>query len=272
MPPVGKGKAGIAISIKIIMAKLFRRFLVTGPSTPFVMELPPYRLPMAKSVIIHMWERGWLYLKKAGTVILSIAIIMWFLVALPRNFPGRAGMEKNLDAARANLEQQMKRGHVKEGSGKYKELYAPVAAIENEIAGKHIENSIAGRIGHAIEPVFKPLGFDWKADISLIAAFAAKEIVVSTLGTIYSVGATDETSKGLRDQLRKDPVFNPLVAYVLMLFTLLTVPCMAAVAVIKRETNSWKWPLFSIAYQSALAWSICFVVYQIGRAAGIGLG
>ena len=181
-------------------------------------------------------------------------------------------MEKKLETATATFEQQVKSGHVSGESEKYRKLRKPVSAIENEIAGRQIENSIAGRIGHAIEPVFKPLGFDWKTDISLIAAFAAKEIVVSTLGTIYSVGAADETSRGLREELRKDPVFNPLSAYVLMLFTLLTVPCMATVAVIKRETNSWKWPLFSIAYQSALAWVVCFVVYQAGRAAGIGLG
>ena len=262
----------IGIGFAIIMAKLFRRFLVTGPSTPFVMELPPYRLPMAKSVIIHMWERGWLYVKKAGTVILSIALIMWFLMAVPLTFPGQHALEADLKAAAARAGQQARESNVEPGSDAYQKLYAPAAAIENEIAGKQIENSIAGRIGHAIEPVFKPLGFDWKMDISIIAAFAAKEIVVSTLGTIYSIGAADETSEGLREQLRKDPVFNPLVAYVLMLFTLLTVPCMATVAVIKRETNSWTWPLFSIAYQSALAWVICFIVYQAGRASGIGMG
>ncbi|MEW5945119.1 MAG: ferrous iron transport protein B [bacterium] len=262
----------IGAASAILMARLFRAFLLPGPSTPFVMELPPYKAPTLKSVLIHMWERGWLYLKKAGTILLAIAVVMWFLTAVPRGFPGREGLESRLEKANARFETAAAEAGLKEGTVEYDALYGPVAALKNEIAAGQLRHSIAGRLGAAIEPVFRPLGFDWKADVALVAAFAAKEVVVSTLGTIYSVGEADETSAGLRAEIADDPVFNPLVAYVLMLFTLLTVPCMATVAVIRRETNSWKWPLFSIAYQSALAWLVCFAVFQLGSAAGVGTG
>ena len=262
----------IGILLAMIMAIVFRKFLFPGPSTPFVMELPPYRIPTLKSVLIHMWERGWLYLKKAGTVILAISIILWFLMAVPRTFPGQEKMETKLAAATERFEQQVQDKNLDEESEAYAELYEPVATLENGIAGAQLENSIAGRIGHALKPVLAPLGFDWKSGIAIVAAFAAKEVVVSTLGTIYSMGEADEESEGLREAIQKDPVFNPLVAYVLMLFTLISVPCMATVAVIKRETNSWKWAGFSVAYHTALAWGVCFLVYQAGKAAGIGLG
>jgi len=262
----------IGIVLAIVMAKVFRKFLFPGPSSPFVMELPPYRIPTAKSVLIHMWERGWLYLKKAGTIILAISVILWFLMAFPQSFKGQSELETKLEAATAEFEQQVEGKGLDVESEEYRALYEPVVSLENEISGRQLENSFAGRAGRALEPAFRPVGLDWKSGIAVVAGFAAKEVVVSTLGTLYSIGEADEESEGLREAIRKDPLFNPLVAFVLMLFVLISVPCMATIAIIKRETNSWKWPLFSIAYHTALAWFICFVVYQIGRAAGLGMG
>jgi ferrous iron transport protein B len=186
-------------------------------------------MPTIKGVLIHMWERGWLYVKKAGTIILAASIVMWFLLSYP----------------------------------------APPAAVgelpENEQAAAALAHSYAGRIGRAIEPALRPLGLDWKVGIGLVAGVAAKEVVVATFGTVYSLGETDEESADLREALRRDPQFSPLAAYALMVFVLLYVPCMATVAVVKRETNSWGWAGFVIFYTCAVAWLAAFVVAQSGR-------
>lgn len=226
----------IGIILALLMAKIFRTFLFKGESEPFVMELPVYRMPTLKSILIHMWERAWLYLKKAGTIILAISVIMWALLTFPTADP---------------------------------------YGNEWDNPSEQLANSYAGKMGQAIEPVLKPLGFDWRTGIALIAGFAAKEVVVSTLGTLYSIGDVESLEegekaavKGFAERAREQSGFTPLTAYVLMLFTLLYVPCMATVAVIKKETGSWKWPLFTIFYTTALAWVVCFVVYQGGRLLG----
>jgi ferrous iron transport protein B len=229
----------IGIVLAIIMARVFRTWLLPGETEPFVMELPIYRLPSLKSVLIHMWERAWLYLKKAGTVILAISIIMWGMFTFP-------AVDKD--------------GH------------------EFTSHAIQMENSYAGRMGKAIEPVLKPLGFDWKTGVALVAGFGAKEVVASTMGTLYSIEdeealASEEEHivKSFAQRAREQSGYTPLVAYVLMLFTLIYVPCLATIAVIKRETNSWKWPAFTIGYTMVLAWVISFVVYQGGLFLGIGV-
>ncbi len=229
----------IGIALAIIMAKVFRKWLLPGESEPFVMELPAYRLPTIKSVLIHMWERSWLYLKKAGTIILAASIIIWTLFTFPIIDP--------------------------QGN-------------EFESANVQMEQSYAGRIGKAIEPVIAPLGFDWKTGVALVAGFAAKEVVVSTMGTLYSIEDEDALAeeeegsvKSFADRAREQSGYTPLVAYVLMLFTLIYVPCMATIAVLKRETNGWKWPMFTIGYTCALAWVVCFIVYRGGLLLGIGV-
>jgi ferrous iron transport protein B len=215
----------IGIILAIIMAKVFRTWLLPGESEPFVMELPVYRLPTLKSVMIHMWERAWLYLQKAGTVILAISIIMWMLFTFPQADPHG-----------------------------------------NEFADASIqlEQSYAGRIGHTIEPVLKPLGFDWKTSIALVAGLSAKEVVVSTLGTLYSIEDEAGLEEGegnivnkFAERVKEQSDYTPLTAYVLMLFILIYVPCMSAVAVMRRETNGWKWPLFTVGYTLLLAWLVC---------------
>jgi len=248
----------LGIVVAIIMAKIFRRFLLKGPAAPFVMELPPYRVPTIKGLLIHMWERGAVYLKKAGTIIFAGCVLVWFL----SNFPWNPQYSKDYDA----LIEQAKDN---------KEM---VIQLENEKAAEKLEKSYAGKLGRAIAPVFRPLGFDdWKVSVGLVGGFIAKEIVVGTLGTLHSIGKADEESESLRQALQNETrpdgskMFNPLVAYALMVFVLLYIPCVATIAVIKRETNSWRWPIFAAFYTTLVAWLIAFIVYQGGRLLGLGI-
>jgi len=211
----------------VIMAKLLRKFIFTGESAPFVMELPPYRLPTVRGLFTHMWERGWLYIKKAGTVILLGCILIWTLSALPLHAQG------------------------------------------------DLSKSYIARIGRFIEPAIRPLGFDWKIGTALISGVVAKEIVVGTLGVLYGVGEDkDGHSLSLRAALREDrypdgrKVFTPLIAYALMVFVLLYIPCLSTAAVIRKESGSWGWMFFSISYSTLLAWSAAFIIYQGGRLLG----
>jgi ferrous iron transport protein B len=222
----------IGIILAILVAKILRTWVMPGESEPFVMELPTYRMPTLKSVFIHMWDRGWQYIKKAGTVILAASIIMWVLFTFPQ-------VDMNNQTSKDPLIQ--------------------------------MEQSFAGRIGHIAEPVLKPLGFDWRIGVSLIAGVTAKEVVVSTLGILYSIGEDQGTSKGFAEQARQQSGFNPLKAFVLMLFTLIYMPCIATVAVMRRETNGWKWPMITICYTLSLAWIISFIVYQGGLFLSIGV-
>ena len=204
-----------------------------------------------------MWERGVLYLKKAGTIIFVGCTLVWFL----SNFPWNPQYSKDYDA----LIEQAKDN---------KEM---VTQLENEKAAEKLEKSYAGKLGKAIAPVFKPLGFDdWKISVGLVGGFVAKEIVVGTLGTLHSIGKADEKSESLRQALQNqtrpdgNKMFNPLVAYALLVFVLLYIPCVATIAVIKRETNSWRWPIFAAFYTTLVAWLMAFIVYQGGRLLGLG--
>jgi ferrous iron transport protein B len=223
----------IGIALAIVCAKVLRSTLFRGESVPFVMELPPYRLPTLKGVLIHMWERGGLYLKKAGTIILGVSVILWALTSFPKMEPIEAGL----------------------------------SAEEQQAA--ELSHTIAGRIGHAMEPVIKPLGFDWRIGTAMIGAFAAKEVFVAQMGIVYSVGEADEESEPLRDQLKAN--YSPLVGFCIMLFMLISAPCMATIAVTKRESNSWKWALFQLVGLTLLAYVVTLVVYQAGSVLGIGL-
>lgn len=206
--------AGILLAV--IMARIFSKFLVKGEDSPFVMELPPYRMPTSKSIMRHTWEKGAQYLKKMGGIIMIASIIIWFLGYYPRH-----------DAHESVAEQQ--------------------------------ENSYIGQIGKAIEPVIKPLGFDWKLGIGLISGVGAKELVVSTLGVLYT-NEGDVENVNLSDRI---PI-NPLVALAYMLFVLIYFPCIATFAAIKQESGSWKWAIFAAGYTTGLAWLVAFTVFQIG--------
>ena len=257
----------LGIAMAIIMAKIFRKYLFPGPTAPFVMELPPYRMPTFKGVIIHMWERGVLYLKKAGTVILAGCVLVWFL----GNFPWNPEYSEDYNRLKQEVRADFASGLITKEA-----MDENIANLGNEQAREKMERSYLGHLGRIIEPVVKPLGFDWKIGVGLFGGFIAKEIVVGTLGTLYAVGEADEESAPLREQIQKDrwpngkKVFTPLAAFTLMVFTLLYMPCVAAIGVIYRETNSWKWPLFAAGYTTAVAWIVSFIVYQGGRLIGLG--
>lgn len=206
--------AGILLAV--IMARIFSKFLVKGEDSPFVMELPPYRMPTSKSIMRHTWEKGAQYLKKMGGIIMIASIIIWFLGYYPQH-----------DAYESVAEQQ--------------------------------ENSYIGQIGKAIEPVIKPLGFDWKLGIGLISGVGAKELVVSTLGVLYT-NEGDVENVNLSNRI---PI-TPLVALAYMLFVLIYFPCIATFAAIKQESGSWKWAIFTAGYTTGLAWLVAFTVFQIG--------
>lgn len=244
------------ILLAVISARLFKRFLFPKEDTPFVMELPPYRMPTIKSVTIHMWDKSQQYLRKMGGVILVASIIIWFLGYFPRD----KERELKYDNMITQVEQQ-------EGLGD-EEKSAQIEEIEEGRNTEHQEESYIGRVGKAIEPVMRPLGFDWKISVSLLSGMAAKEVVVSTLGVLYTGSSEDQESLEVRlladKQADGSTTFTPLVVVSLLLFVLIYFPCVATIAAIKEESGSWKWGVFSIVYTTLLAWLISFVVYQTG--------
>lgn len=244
------------ILLAVISARLFKRFLFPKEDTPFVMELPPYRMPTIKSVTIHMWDKSQQYLRKMGGVILVASIIIWFLGYFPRD----KERELKYDNMITQVEQQ-------EGLGD-EEKSAQIEEIEEGRNTEHQEESYIGRVGKAIEPVMRPLGFDWKISVSLLSGMAAKEVVVSTLGVLYTGSSEDQESLEVRlladKQADGSTTFTPLVVVSLLLFVLIYFPCVATIAAIKEESGSWKWGIFSIVYTTLLAWLISFVVYQVG--------
>jgi ferrous iron transport protein B len=234
----------LGIAVAIVVAWILKHTILKAPPPPLVLELPPYRLPNARNIAQTMRDRSWLFVKRAGTVILMISILLWALMTFPR-----AGHE----ATSSGTEQ---------------------ATVE---ASAQLQQSFAGRIGHVIEPVIAPLGFDWKMGIGLISAFAARETIVSTLSIIYNVGKDADASspsliEAVRDAKRPDgtPAWTPLVAVSMMVFFVLALQCMSTLAVVRRETNSWRWPLFMLGYMLALAYAGSFITYQGGRILGLG--
>jgi len=248
----------IGIGLAIVSAKLLRATLLKGETVPFVMELPPYRLPTIKGVLIHMWERAWLFLKKAGTIILGISVLLWVATTYPR-LP---------DESRSQFENE--RNAVSVSDLPEDEKAQRLTAIDNAEAEAALEYSLAGRIGHALEPVFRPLGFDWKLVTPVIGAVAAKEVFVAQLGIVFSVGEADEESESLRSKLRAS--YTPLTGFCIMLFMLVVAPCVATFAVMKSESGSWKWAFYQFGGLTLLAWIITAIVYQVGRFLGIGVG
>jgi len=248
----------IGIALAVLSAKLLRGTILKGESVPFVMELPPYRMPTLKGVLIHMWERGWLYLMKAGTIILGISILLWAMTTFP-------GLPDDETARFEGARQVVQAGNMG-GDEKVEQL----ASIDNEEAEAALRSSIAGRIGHAMEPLLKPMGFDWRIGTALIGAFAAKEVFVAQMGIVYSVGEADEESETLRDKLKN--TYSPLVGFCIMLFCLISAPCMATIAVTKRESNSWRWALFQLGGLTLLAYVMTVFVFQVGSLLGVGIG
>ncbi len=218
----------VGIVLGIAAAKVLRLTVFKGETVPFVMELPPYRMPTAKGTLVHTWQRGWMYVRKAGTVILGLSIVLWFAMSFPKPPENRL---QGLDEQQANQ--------------------------------VRLRYSIVGRVGQAVAPIMRPLGFDWKIDTALIGAVAAKELFVSQLSIIYAVGSADEDSPSLRQHLRAD--YSPLTGFCVMLFCLISAPCVATVAMTRQETNSWRWALFQFFGLTVLAYVFTLVTYQVGR-------
>lgn len=222
---------------------------------PFVIELPPYRMPRIHDVLRMMWERTRMFLSEAGTVILACTVVLWALLSFPRTLPAGAPDYDAMIAAAPTAE--------------------AAGVVEKEREGALLRHSYGGRLGHAIEPAIRPLGFDWKIGVGMIGAFAAREVFVSTMGVVYSTGAdVDENSATLRQSIRAEvrddgtPVYTPLVGLSLMIFFALACQCMSTLAVVKRETGGYRWPLFLFSYMTALAWVMSCLVYQVGRMLG----
>ena len=245
----------------LLMSSLLRHTIIRGAGTPFVMELPPYRLPTIFSILMHMWERTWMYLKKAGTIILAISIVIWAAMTFP-SLPDsqKAPFEEKVAA----LEGQQK--GLQEDSEQYKALQDQIDEANNDLAAAQLRYSYGGRIGVAIEPVTKYLGFTWRTNIALVAGVAAKEAVVSTLGTAYSMGEQDpEDAAPLGERLKQDPDFTPAVALSLMIFILFCSPCFVSLVVIKSEAGGWRWLFFSMIVDTIFAAILAFIAYNIGR-------
>jgi ferrous iron transport protein B len=261
----------LGIIVALLMAWLFKKTLLKGETPLLIMELPPYKRPLLKVVLRHMWDRSRLFLRRAGTIILGINILLWGLATYPRN----SGVEKQFAARRAALKQAAAAGPATNAlaQANAKQLIS----LENEEAGIRLRNSFAGRLGRFIEPVIAPLGFDWKMGIGIIASFAAREVFVSTMSGVYAIGKYDRSesslsnlAKTLQQQRRPDggPAYTALTAITVMVFYVFALQCVSTVAVVRRETNSWKWPLFQWCYMGLLAWGLSFVVYQGGRVLG----
>lgn len=248
----------IGVITAFIIAFILRKALFKGEETPFVMELPPYRAPRAKAILRHMFDRGWMYIKKAGTYVFAASVIIWALMTFPQ-------YEPNEQEEVSLREQAIAIASKKELDIKNEEIIN--TEYDKVLSSEGLRRSYAGQIGRFIEPIIKPLGFDWRIGIALVAGGAAKEVLVSTIAQIVRVDEEDEAS--LTELLQNDTAFNPIVAYSLLLFVLLYFPCFAAIGVMGAEIGN-KWIPFIVVYTLAVAWIVSFVFYQIaGRIAGI---
>ena len=260
----------LGIALAIAMGKLFSVTLFRGDIAPFVMELPPYRAPTLKSLLIHMWDRSQVFLRKMSGVILVGSILVWVLGSFPRSPDLHRGQAVERGVTSATQERVLTVTESQQPvSPAVTENNLKNSDPDNELA--RLESSFLGQLGHLIQPIFAPLGFDWRTSVAVLTGFVAKEIVVSTLGVLYAAGAdVNEESEALRRSLRTSGI-TPLGAYALMAFVLIYIPCLATVAVIRRETNSWKWTGLSISYSLVLAWVVSFLIYQGGRIIGTGI-
>ena len=254
----------------LLAAKFLRLTVVRGASTPFVMELPPYRLPTLRGLMIHTWERTWQYVKKAGTVILGISVLLWASMSFPR-LPDTAVQAYDtrrqaiLSAADpAVIDALVNGGEEKPLSQQAAQLQTALGAVDAEQARDALRHSLAGRIGTRVEVLTHWAGFDWRTNIALLGGFAAKEVIVSTLGTAYSLSAVGAEAAGsLSDRLAAEPGWDILTAWSMIVFVMFYAPCFVTVICISRE-SSWRWGVFSMLFNTCVAFSLSVVVYQIG--------
>jgi ferrous iron transport protein B len=243
--------------VALLAAKFLRLTVLKGEATPFVMELPPYRFPTLRGLAIHTWERTWQYIKKAGTVILGISILLWAMMTYP-------GLPEERTAEFTLMRQQVIAANTTDSA-------VEILKIDSLEAEEGLRNSYAGRIGVALESVSKYAGFDWRTNIALVGGFAAKEVIVATLGTAYSLGEVDpDNSTTLKDRLIKDPGWNPVVALSVLAFIMFYAPCFVTIVAIANEAGSWKWAFFSMGFNTVFAFILSVAIYTIGMALGLG--
>jgi len=251
----------IGILIAVITALIMKKIAFKEEESPFVMELPPYRIPTLKTINIHMWDKSREYLRKIGNIILVASIIIWAIGYFPRQPEIAKKYEKQILAIQNNT------------SLNEKEEEKTIFQLQTAKASELQQKSFIGQLGKAIEPVIRPLGFDWKMGVSLLTGFAAKELIISTMGILYQVDTSGQSSVSLQQKIKEEfhttgklkgeRVFTPLVAYAFMVFILLYVPCVATIAAMKKEAG-WQWAIFGIVYNTAIAWLAAFLIYQIG--------
>lgn len=270
----------LGIAVAMLMAWVFRKTLFRGSDTPFVMEMPPYRIPTLRATLLHMWRKAVQYLRKMGTVILLASIIIWFFSYFPSSTPRDKEFAAQIEQIEGQLAACESAGQTSgellhNPAERQDSLQRELTRIANERTALQQRNSLLGQLGRAIEPAIRPLGFDWRIGVGLLSGFAAKEVVVSTLGALLQTGGdVDEESVLLRERVRTVTVesgpragellFTPLVALSLLIFVLLYMPCVATIAAVRKESGGWKWALFTAFYTTAIAYLMAMLVYQVG--------
>ncbi len=262
----------------LLLARLIRWTILRGPSTPFLLELPPYRMPTLKGLLIHTWERTWQYIRKAGTIILALSILFWALMTFPMLPESR---KNQFETERQQILSQLpKDARISVTRGQKKQSDVPQASaraihrikeINEAEARATLQHSYAGRIGMALESLTQWSGFEWRTNVALLAGFAAKELIISTLGTAYSLGgASPEEEVSLSQRLVNDPQWNRLRAFSLIVFIMLYAPCLATVTCIAKESGTVKWALFSLVFNTTVAYLVAVLIYQGGLWLGVG--
>lgn len=255
----------LSVVAALVAAAVLRRTVLKGPVPALVLELPPYRMPVVSVLLRGVWQRVKTFLVDAGTVILALTIVLWALLSYPKS----DAVSVQADAERAAVATESLPDEARE---------TRLAEIDSRESGAQLRHSVAGRIGHLMEPVIAPLGFDWRIGVGILGAFAAREVFVGTLGVVFDISDADETNEPLREVLRGatwpdgSTLMTPLAGISLMVFFVLACQCMSTVAVVKRESGGWRWPLFMVAYMTILAYTASLLVYQVGSRLGWGLG
>jgi ferrous iron transport protein B len=243
-----------------LMAFIFKRTLLKGPAPAFILEMPPYRVPQPRVVLMTVARRCGDFLKRAGTVIFAFSVIMWAAT----HYPKPAHFTQDYDAKIAQLQQQETAADVSKDAAA--ELEGRIADLQDQQQQEIMEHSAAGYVGKVIAPVFRPLGMDWKMSIGVTGAFFAREVIVSTMGIVYAVGDADETSVALQHAIRAD--YSPLVGIALIVFVIYCMQCLSTLAIVRRETGGWKWPAFMFGYMTLLAYVAALLVFQVWHALG----
>ena len=257
----------LGIILSIITGRLFRSTLLRGADAPFVMELPPYRIPMIKSLLIHMWDRSKIFLKKMGGYILAGSVVVWTLSAFPLNISYSKNYDLEIEQVKTYFQTEMENAQESDKTLLAQKRDVAVAELITRKKAEKAEKSFMGRIGKVVAPIFSPIGIDWRGSVALLTGFVAKEIVVSTMGILYAADERED-SEALKHALLSSGM-TPIGALAMMVFVLLYMPCLATLAAIRRETASLKWMIFSISYSTLLAWGMAFLVYQGGKLIGV---